>query len=91
MRERNISLQLVDCYKDVMVRHAQAVRNYSASASVSRRAFGRRGVAPAPRFLLCVRWAGACCARSGCRAGLSAPGAMVAHGVVSSVAACIVP
>ena len=41
-----------------------------ASASVSRRVFGRRGIAPAPRLQLCVRWDGICCARGGCRAGL---------------------
>ena len=35
---------------------------------------GAGGVAPAPHFQWCVRWAGLCRARGGCRAGLSVPG-----------------
>ena len=42
-------------------------------------AFGRRGVAKAPRFQLCASWAGPCRARGGCRAGLSVPGALLAQ------------
>ena len=34
------------------------------SASVSSRVFGRRGVAPAPRLWLCVRWDGTRCTLS---------------------------
>ena len=35
-----------------------------------------------PRLELCARWAGTCCGRGGCRAGVSAPAALVARGVV---------
>ena len=64
-----------------VLRPGQALR---ASASVSSRVFGRRGVAPAPRLELCVRWDDTCCARGGCRAGLRLLHSVCVCGILAS-------
>ena len=53
-----------------------------ASAAVFGLPYGCRGVSRAPRFQLCVRCAGPCRARGGCRAAVSVAGALLALGVV---------
>ena len=58
------------------------VMSQRAGAALSGLHHGRRGVAPALRFQLYVRWAGPWRARGGCRTPVSVPGASVAQGAV---------
>ena len=44
--------------------------------------FSGAGELPGRLVFSCVRWAGTCCARGECHAGLSAPGTLVARSVV---------
>ena len=66
------------------------VPSQHAGAAVSGLHHGRRGVAPAPQFQLCVSCAGPCRTQGGRRAAVSMAGASVAQGAVCWVCGVLV-